>query len=80
MSGFFRSITGIPTPFNMIVLIVLICTVAGVITSIVKEVRKFLCHREESKLKREMLESGMSAQEIVQVIQAKDLSDPHNGK
>ena len=59
-----HSITAIPAPFNMVVWIVLICSVAGVITGVAKQTRKYFCHREEIELKREMFESGMSADEI----------------
>lgn len=66
-----HSITAIPPPFNMIVWIVLICSVAGVITGLAKQTRKFFCHREELELKREMFEAGMSADEIERVIRAR---------
>jgi hypothetical protein len=68
MSGFFDAIMSLQTPFNMVVLIVLIGTVGGVISASVKEVRKYLCHREETQLKREMLDRGMKAMEIEQVL------------
>jgi hypothetical protein len=71
MSGFFESIAELPTPFNMVVFIVLIGLVAGVIGTIAKEVRKFLCHRDEMELKREMLDRGMESEEIDRVMQAK---------
>ena len=71
MSSFFDSIVAIPAPFNMVVLIVLIGSVAGVIGTIAKEVRKYLCHRTEMELKREMLDRGMKSQEIERVMKAK---------
>ena len=58
----------------MIVMIVFIACTAGVITAIAKEVRKYMCHREEAELKRDLLASGMSAAEIEQVIRAKSPS------
>ena len=71
MFEFLHSITAIPAPFNMIVLIVLICSVAGVITGAAKQTRKYFCHREELELKREMFEGGMGADEIERVIRAR---------
>ena len=70
MVNLIESIIAIPIPFNMIVLVVLICSVAGVITAIAKEVRKYLCHREEVDFKRDLLASGMSAADIERTIQA----------
>ena len=61
----------IPAPFNMIVLIVLICTTGGVVTTLVQQVRAYLCHREDLELKREMLDRGMSGDEIERVMRAK---------
>ena len=71
MTDFLRAITSIEAPFNMIVLIVLICSVAGIITGAGKQVRKYLCHRNEIELKRDMLASCMSAEEIERIVQAK---------
>ena len=70
MSRFFDSIFEMPAPFNMVVIIVLIGAVAGTISTIAKETRKFFCHRNEIELKREMLERGMEGQEIEQVMRA----------
>jgi hypothetical protein len=71
MSSLLDSIVSIPTPFNMIVLVVLIGSAAGVISAIAKEVRKYLCHRAETELKREMLNRGMKSHEIERVMHAK---------
>lgn len=70
MSNFFHFINDMPPPFNMIVFIVLICSVGSVISSISKQIRKFACYREELELKRDMLERGMTAEEIAAVIRA----------
>jgi hypothetical protein len=61
----------IPAPFNMVVLIVLIGCTAGVISSIAKQVRKYVCHRQEVDLKRDLVERGLSIEEIERVIAAK---------
>jgi hypothetical protein len=71
MSSLFDSIVALPTPFDMVVLIVLIGSVAGVIATIAKEVRVYLCHRNEMELKREMLDLRMKPQDMEQVMQAK---------
>ena len=55
---------GIPTPFNMVVVIVFICSVAGIFATITKQTRKFACHRQELAFKREMIDRGMTAEEI----------------
>ena len=71
MSDIVSSIVSIPTPFNMIVMIVLIACGTGVLTTIATELRKFFCHRETLEMKREMMDRGMTAAEIEQVIKAK---------
>ena len=63
-------ITSIPSPFNMIVLIVLISCAAGIVTTMFKELRKFACHRQELNLKRDLVERGLSIDEIERVIAA----------
>jgi hypothetical protein len=71
MTDFFQSIINIQSPFNMIVVVVLIGSVAGVIGTIAKQIRKFACHRGEMQLKRELVERGLSVEEIERVIAAK---------
>ena len=78
MSGFFQMMMAIPPPFNMIVLIVLICTIGGILTSAGKQIRKFACHRQELEFKRELLDRGLSADEVERVIKAKS-SDSGSG-
>ena len=70
MSHFFESIVSIPPPFNMVVLIVLIISSAGIVTSIAKQIRKYACHRQELDFKRELLDRGLSSQEIREIIKA----------
>ena len=65
----FESILSIPPPFNMVVLIVLICVVGGIVTSTMKQIRKFACHRQELEFKREMLDRGMSIDEIERIVE-----------
>ena len=61
----------IPPPFNMIVAIVLICSVAGIFASIATQARKYACHRQELEFKQEMVDRGMTAEEIDQICRAK---------
>jgi hypothetical protein len=79
MGDFFRSITDMPVPFNMIVLVVLIGSIATAIGTIVKQVRVYASHRQEVELKRDLLERGMSAGEIEQVIRAHSPGNKSNG-
>jgi hypothetical protein len=73
------SITSIPAPFNMVVLIVLIGTTAGVLGTVAKQIRKFTCHRQELEFKRDLLDRGLSAEDIERVVRARspgvDLSE-----
>ena len=69
------SIVSIPAPFNMIVLIVLIAATVGAVVGAAQQVRHWACHRQELDLKRELVERGLSADEIVKVIEASGLDD-----
>jgi hypothetical protein len=67
----FKGIINIQTPFNMIVLIVLFGSVAGVLTGIATQIRKFGCHRQDVDFKRELVDRGLSAEEIERIIKAR---------
>jgi hypothetical protein len=71
MADIFQRIVEMPTPFNWLTLVVLIITVGSIVKGIAKYVRQYACHRNELEFKREMLERGMSAGEIEQVINAR---------
>jgi hypothetical protein len=60
---------------NWILLIAIICVISGMITSIAKQIRKYGCHRSEMELKREMVERGLSVEEIERVIAARSASE-----
>ena len=66
-----KGILSIPIPFNMIVLVVLFFSVAGVFTSAFKQIRKYACYRREVDLKRELVERGFSVEEIERIVAAK---------
>ena len=70
MSNIIQQIFHLPTPFNFVAVIVLISLVAGIITTVVVQIRKYACHRQEVELKRDLVERGLSAGEIEQIIRA----------
>ncbi len=70
MSDLIHSIVNIPPPFNMIVIVVLITCGAAVIKFVAMEIRKFGCHRQDIDFKREMVDRGLSAEEIERILAA----------
>ena len=70
MNTFISNILSLETPFNMIVMVTLFGCVAGVLITIVTEIRKYFVHRELMELKRELAGHGMSADEIERVVTA----------
>jgi hypothetical protein len=70
MGSALQSIVDIPPPFNMIVLIVLIVTAGSAFSAGVSHVRKYFSHRQELEFKRELLDRGMTADEIERVVRA----------
>lgn len=71
MNGFFELMQSVPPPFNMVIYIMLIVCGSGVLTSMLKQIRKFACHRQELEFKRELLDRGMASDEIEQVVRAR---------
>lgn len=67
----FKGILSIQTPFNMIVLIVLFGSLAGVLTGIAAQIRKYGSHRHDIEFKRELVDRGLSAEEIERIIKAR---------
>jgi len=70
MSELLTPITNIPAPFNMVVMIVLIVCIAGMVTGVAKEIRKFFCHRQEIEFKRELVDRGLGGDEIERIMAA----------
>lgn len=66
-----QEILNIPTPFNMVVLVVLIGSVVGLLSTIAIQIRRYSCHRQEIELKRELVDRGLSADEIERIIVAR---------
>jgi hypothetical protein len=55
----------------MVVIIVAIVFVSGIITSALKQVRKYVCLRQELEFKREMVDRGMTADEIERIVKVR---------
>ena len=70
VTDLFKGIMDMPAPFNMVVLVVLIVFTAGIFTSLFKQIRKYACHRQDVELKRELVERGLSAEEIERILAA----------
>ena len=70
MSTFVDLMQNVPPPFNMVVYIMVIICGGSVLTSAFKQVRKFACHRQEMDFKRELLDRGMSPDEVERVVRA----------
>jgi hypothetical protein len=71
MSDFFHSVVQMPAPFNMVVLIVLIVSAASVVKAVAKFGRQYACHRNEMEFKRDLVERGMTAAEVDQVVRSR---------
>jgi hypothetical protein len=56
---------------HWIVTIVFVCVGASVVSSIAKQIRKYGCHRQEIELKRDLVERGLSVDEIERIVAAK---------
>jgi hypothetical protein len=59
---------------HWIITIIFAFVVASVIGSIAKQLRKYGCHRSEVGLKRELVERGLSVDEIERIIAAQSVS------
>lgn len=71
MSDLIQHVFSLPTPFSMIVVIVALVMATGIITSIAKQIRKYTCLRQEIEFKRELVDRGMSADEIEKIVKAR---------
>lgn len=68
MSDILKSVLSIQQPFGMIVLLALIGGSVGVICSMIEGIRKYACHRKDVELKRELVERGLSVDEIERIV------------
>lgn len=71
MTEIVKLIVSIAPPFNMIVFIVLFGSAAGVLSTIATQIRKYGCHRQDIDFKRELVDRGLSANEIERIIAAR---------
>jgi hypothetical protein len=76
MSQLLDLIRGLGAPFNMIATICLIFAlvaavgaIATMVGAIAKEIRKFASHRQELEFKRELLERGMTVEEVERLVE-----------
>ena len=67
----FQAIMSMGAPWNMVVLVVLITCTTGVFTSMFKQFRKYGCYRRDVDLKRDLVERGLSVDEIERIVAAK---------
>ncbi|HEY4233144.1 MAG TPA: hypothetical protein VGM76_06945 [Lacipirellulaceae bacterium] len=70
MESFFQGILNLQAPFNMVVIVVMISCAAAVIKFVATEIRKFGCHRQDIEFKRELIDRGMSVDEITKLVAA----------
>jgi hypothetical protein len=70
MTDIFEPILKLGAPFSMVVMIVLISCAAGAIKIVATEIRKFGCHRQDIDFKRELVDRGLSAEEIERILAA----------
>ena len=71
MSNLIDKIFDQPFPFNMIVVIMVVSAGAGLIATFAKQIRKYACLKHELDFKRDMIDRGMSVEEIEQLLAAK---------
>lgn len=71
MNDLMLRVFALPAPFNMIVIVAALGMVTGLLTTLVKQIRKYACLRRELEFKRELVDRGMTADEIEQIVKAK---------
>jgi hypothetical protein len=80
MKEMFDAFNSLGSPWNMIVLVVLISGLGSVVKTIAKQVRAYASHRVDMNLKRELVERGLSADEIERIVAAKSPVDKRSGE
>lgn len=71
MTQFFDIVQQMPPPFNMVVLIVAIGCAASVIKGVAKQVRVFADNEADRRLKRAMIDTGLSVEEAERIASMK---------
>lgn len=62
-SIFHSTLFQLPPPFNMIVLVVALGCLAGMVKAVAKQIRIYADHEADRRLKRDMIDSGLSVEE-----------------
>jgi hypothetical protein len=75
MNQFVEAFNNLGAPWNMIVLVVLISGLGSAVKTIAKQTRGYACHRVDMNLKRELVERGLSADEIERIVAAKSTNN-----
>jgi hypothetical protein len=70
-----QSIAQMPIPFNMIVFVALFGSVVALVGTIAFQINAFACHCQDVAFKRELVDRGMSAEEIERIVRVKSLKD-----
>jgi hypothetical protein len=63
------------SPWSMIVLVVTISCLASVAKAIAKQSRAYGCYRVDANLKRELVERGLSVDEIERIVSMKSATE-----
>ena len=66
-----KDISSMPPPFNMVVFVVLIATLGTVLKVIAKQTSAYFSQRQELEFKRELLDRGLTGEEVERVIRAR---------
>lgn len=69
-----KQVLEVQEPFNMIIMVVFFGAAAGAVKAIATETRKYFTHRQDLEMKREMIDRGLSVEEIERVIRAGEAS------
>jgi len=59
----------ISSPFTMVFAVILVVCVASIVNTILSHLRQFAEHRDDLEFKREMVERGLSVEEIERLMQ-----------
>jgi hypothetical protein len=71
MKDLFQSLE---SPFSMFVLIVLIGCMVPVVSTITTAIDKYMSHRADLQFKRELVERGLSVEEIERIVAARTIA------
>ncbi|MEM8866035.1 MAG: hypothetical protein AAGF31_10875 [Planctomycetota bacterium] len=70
MESFAADLWRLPPPFNMIVLVVAIIFGVGLVSEVITAVRKYMSHLQDVQLKRDLVDRGLSVDEIERITNA----------